>query len=276
MDAEKFKCKKCGKMFDHESVYLRHINRKTDCGIQYTDKYKCDHCGKKFAKKRGLKYHTDHNVCIKNKSKSELFSEIERLKIVNSKLNNEIINKTVSGTNTEFNSSDNNNNNSNNSNNNNHNKIINNPVINNPVIVVPFGSEDYSKISNSDYKKIFDTCFMSVPNLISKIHCNKDIPEHHNIKKTNLRDNMIHIYDGTEWIAQPVCDILEKLYGKATDVLYGKFIELKDHLDDKMIEKFNKYIEKMDTRKCFDKVEDELILVLYNSRNIVNKTHKQK
>lgn len=117
---------------------------------------------------------------------------------------------------------------------------------------------------------------MSVPSLVSKIHCNENFPENHNIKKTNLRDNIIHIYDGNNWIARPLSDTLENLYGNATTFLSGKFEELKDQLDDKIIEKFNRYIEKMDTKKCFEHVEDELVLILYNARNMIKKTHKHK
>lgn len=106
------------------------------------------------------------------------------------------------------------------------------------------------------------------------MHCNDKIPENHNIKKTNLRDNIIHVYDGSDWVAKPLYDTLDDLYGNATSFLSGKFDELKCQLCDKTIEKFNKYIEKMDTKKCFEHVEDEIILILYNARNIVKKTHE--
>ena len=31
----------------------------------------------------------------------------------------------------------------------------------------------------------------------------------------------------------------------------------------------------MDTKKCFDKVEDELVLLMYNTRKMIDKTHKR-
>lgn len=88
--------------------------------------------------------------------------------------------------------------------------------INNPIIILPHGKEDYSEISDEELKKIIGKCFMAVPSLVSKIHCNENHPENHNIKKTNLRDNKIHVYDGDEWIVKSSDDTLEDLYGRAT------------------------------------------------------------
>ena len=43
-----------------------------------------------------------------------------------------------------------------------------------------------------------------------------------------------------------------------------------------MMRKFNRYIEKKDNNKVINKIKDEIKLLLYNNRNIVNKEEPTK
>lgn len=243
----KFSCPKCGKKFRDNFNLKTHLNRKTSCNKK--NKLECGKCKRIFSRNSCLKYHIDHHVCE------------NKIDIVNENTNQ-------SGT---SNSNQNINGDHNNSTNNN---VTNN--ITNPIIVVPFGKENYSKLTDIEYKEIIKQCFRSVPTLVSKLHCNRKIPEHHNIKKTNLRDNLIHVYDGHDWITKPLTETLEDLYDTASVFLTGKFKEIKPKLAPTLAERFMGYIEKMDSSKYFKRVEDELVLILYNARNMVNDTHKNK
>lgn len=245
-----FACPKCYKIFRDNHDLQKHINRKIPCDKDHT--IRCDKCKREFSCKARLKYHTDHNVCKKLS-----------VTIINNKcnINDNDINNNSGTINTG--TIDNSINNS------------MNTTINNPIFVVPFGKEDYSKLSDKEYKDIIKNCFMSVPTLVSKLHCNKKIPEHHNIKKTNLRDNLIHVYDGTNWITKPLAETLEDLYDSASIFLAGKFKKIKPKLMPTLAERFMGYIENMDDSKYFKRVEDELVLILYNARNMINDTHKK-
>jgi hypothetical protein len=61
-------------------------------------------------------------------------------------------------------------------------------------------------------------------------------------------------------------DTLENLYCEVTALLADKFVELKDQLNPPTADKFIKYMEKMDTKKCFEHVVYDLVLMLYNAK----------
>ena len=114
-----YSCEKCGKIFRDKFNYTKHINRKNSC-IK-TNKNTCSNCGKKFARYGGLKYHTDHNVCIK--------------KSFNNNIKNSPTNTINGGNNNTIN---------------NNNNIKNITNIDKQIIVFPFGKEDYNTLFEKD------------------------------------------------------------------------------------------------------------------------------
>jgi hypothetical protein len=73
----------------------------------------------------------------------------------------------------------------------------------------------------------------------------------------------------------PLDDTLEDLYNKNADFLIGKFNEVKDRMTDIAVNRFNEYIERYESAQCLRCVRQPLILLLYNNRDSILKTHKK-
>ena len=53
-----YKCRRCGKLFEHRGDYKRHTTRRYPCKKSSPKpKLKCDHCGKTYSRIDSLKRH---------------------------------------------------------------------------------------------------------------------------------------------------------------------------------------------------------------------------
>lgn len=249
-----FMCEKCKKKFNKKNAYDRHINMKSDCTIR--GKRECTYCGLILSRSSYLFYHM--LVCEKNPNKITK-EEMHKIKInrMKSKINNNNISNNVETNNGNI-----------------ENNIINCDKINiekMEIKITPYGHEDLSKIPDDEIKKMIKSGFQCVPKIVEYVHFNEDMPENHNIYKSNLRDNKILTYNGKKWVSVPLNDTLEDLYNKNADFLVGKFHKLKDQLSDIAQNRFIRYIDKYETKKCFECVKDPLILLLYNNKDMIKK-----
>lgn len=257
---DEYKCEKCGKEFSKKKAYNRHKNMKSDCSIR--GKRECTFCGTIYSRSSYLFYHM--MVCEKNPNKITI-EEMRKIKIDNmqSKTNNNSISNNIET------------NNGNIENNIvNCDKMINNNNINIENVeikITPYGHEDLSKIPDEEIKKMIKAGFQCVPKIVEYVHFNEDTPENHNIYKSNLRDNKLLTYNGKKWVSVPLNDTLEDLYNKNADFLVGKFHKLKDQISDIACDRFTRYIDKYETKKCFECVKDPLILLMYNNKDMIKK-----
>lgn len=142
------------------------------------------------------------------------------------------------------------------------------------VKLLAFGKEDMTHLADEIYKKILNKGFKSVPELVEFVHFNKDKPENHNIYISNMQNNYILVYDGTEWNLKERNDILQQLTDDKIDLLSEKFEALIDRLDDSTINKFNRFIDKKEDDKIIADIKNDLKLILYNKRKIAEKTRE--
>jgi len=140
-----------------------------------------------------------------------------------------------------------------------------------------FGKEDLSFITTDSSKKILNKGFKSIPELIKMIHFNEDKPEYHNIYLPNWRDKSnILVFDGSKWNLENKDDILDDLKDKGIDYIQTKYDELDEHdkKDAIIIKKIKRFLESYDEEEKNDILKKDLLLILYNNRELVEKTRK--
>ena len=232
-----YTCSKCNKTFTRKTEYTRHINRKTPCDKQLVvdGQIKCLNCNKVFKHPSALYYHNKKNVCKK--------IYVNENNIIN---NNQTI----------------------------HNTNVNNTKIDNINInvegfkMVKFGEEDLSSIKDDIYKKILNSGFKSVPNLIQHVHFNPQNPNNQNIYISNMQNTFILVYDGEKWDVKDRDDVIEELMYSKTDHLLEKFDDLIGELPSKAINKFQRFIDKKDDNKIIEKIKKDIKMILYNNRSL--------
>jgi len=243
-----YKCDICLKIWTRKYDYTRHKNRKTPCKIN-----KYDLLIKKIEELEIQNIKIDE-IEKQNKKIEELEKQNIELKslitttsiITNNKIDNNI-----------------------------NNKFDNN--INIIVSPIEFGKEDLSFINNDFSKKILNKGFKSIQELIKIIHFNKDKPEYHNIYLPNWRDKSnILVFDGLKWNLSNKDDILDDLKDKGINYIQKKYEEL-DETDKKdaiIIKKIKRFLESHDDEDKFDILKKDLLFILYNNRDLIEKTRK--
>jgi hypothetical protein len=249
-----FKCSNCDYSSDLKSNVKNHINKKNKCSddakiIEIQSEIICEHCNKKYSTLPNLKRH------LKKCSKNDF---------VNQKTMNGDGAVNVMGDftpNTKFEKNCNNNEVNNTQNN-------NNMTVN--MYLNSYDNTDYSKISDSTYKQILGKNLMIVPKMIESVHCNKNIPENHNVYINNKNGKYAMVYNGEEWEIKNKEHIVDKLIFN-NEYAIEEWIHSINNED--MVEKFNKYIETKEKTGSIGMIKEEIKMLLYNKRNIIKKTN---
>ena len=221
--SSKYRCNKCNKNYKDKSGLWYHNNKNHDVQISQkisqnqpllqptsvenqpkviqsiqeikTSILHCKYCNKYY---KHIQSRWKHEQKCKIKSnneeimelKKELTIEIKEVRELKEQLKDKINNTSQSSTTIT------------NSNNSNTNNNTNNGTINNNYIIA-FGKEDISNILTKKEKyRILNARYKSLEESIKAIHFNKDRPECQNIVITNMRDNLIHIFDGEKFVSQ--------------------------------------------------------------------------
>jgi hypothetical protein len=255
----------------------------------------CSKCKKTYSTKYNLAKHINTNICdkilmrIKDRTCVKchrIFSSVQSLlchdargcknivKFIKSDLENnydnqsDIIKKELEEMKLKIAKLENSNNSIVNSNNNNN--ITNNTTNNVNITITPYYKPN-KYLNNEDIKKILNKGYMSVQELITRMHFNKDHPENHNVYISNKKDWMISYYNGTEWVLDPDTDIIDELYDNNSMFLIEKFGEMNPQLDSATLAKFGRFKDDSDTPKVIKDIKKDIKFILYNKRNIVAK-----
>ncbi len=247
-------CSICNYTSQKREHVLRHQKRKKSCGRG--DKYiienkidvVCDYCFKKFSCDANLKNHM-FNSCKKryivmNNEIQELRSQVKNI------TNNNIMS----------------NSNNNNNNNNNNNVVL---VVNN------YENTSLEKITDDIYTKILSKDvepYQIIPRLIEKIHFNKDIPENHNIYNSNKSRNNkhLHVFRNGHWeITDRQNEISNIIHEKENNI--GDWVKINKDLYPEAAQVFYDYLETRNEPDNEKIVKDEVDILLYNGKNVINK-----
>jgi hypothetical protein len=160
-------------------------------------------------------------------------------------------------------------------NNNNINNINNNLYVN----INSLGKEDLSHITGKDYKKYVSGFFTGFIKFIEKIHFDKNMPENHNIYITNLKSKYTTIYDNEnkKWLTKNKDEIIDNLIRKNYNILDGKCDEFEEkEINEDVIKKFRTFQKNYIDEESQKNTKDNVMLLLYNNRDKVEKVKKIK
>ena len=138
--------------------------------------------------------------------------------------------------------------------------------------LVAYKETDMSHLTEQDYLYCLNRSNMCIPNLIKKIHFNPKKPENHNIYISNIKNKYVMIYDGKKWNLENRNDAIDELIDNNESVLeqqLEEWIENGKQYPD-IMKKFNRYLEKKEKDTVINKIKEEIKLILFNNRKVVN------
>ena len=144
-------------------------------------------------------------------------------------------------------------------------------VMNN-IKLLSYSETDRSHLTDNDILKCLKHSNFCIPHLIEKIHFDKKKPENHNVYISNLKNKYVMIYDGNKWICNDRDDQINSLIDDNEGIMEYKIEEWVENGNKypKMMKKFNRYVEIRDNNIVINKIKDEIKLLLYNNRHMVN------
>ena len=119
----------------------------------------------------------------------------------------------------------------------------NNGTINNNIIM-KFGNVNINDVlSNKQIMSILHKPFISVEECIKMIHFNEKLPQYNNIYITNLKDDLVYVYDGTRFTTTTKTDTIYDMITNYTDQIELSFDDNKDKLTEYKIKCVENYLE---------------------------------
>jgi hypothetical protein len=277
-------CNICGKEFKYKSEFERHKNKKLPC--KKKEDLIHDIYNKLLIDYKELKYKNDllkeQNDILKDKNEflkienNNLKEKINKIELKFKKIKLTENNKKELSNNTINNNSNNTiNNNSNNTININSNNTINiNPIIS-------FGKEDLSFIDKNKSNYILSKGFQSIQEFVKTVHFNSEKKEYHNVYIPNWRDKRkILVYNDNKWEMRDYQEVLEELKNNGIDFIQTKFEELSDEFKtDRKFKNLQKFLDQyndLDDEEIETNIDNDLLLILYNHRDLVCKKISNK
>jgi len=232
--------------------------------------YKCEFCNKIYVHNQSLFKHS--KTCKEKKKEDEVKdSMVELVKLLNKQLNDQNVNfqKELTKRDEQLKKQ-----------NKQIDELIKKAGINisttnvmNNIKLLSYSETDRSHLTDKDIIKCLKHSNFCIPHLIEKIHFDKNKPQNHNVYISNLKNKYIMIYDGNKWVCKDRDEQLMNLIDDNEGIFEYKIEEwIQDgNKFPKMMKKFNTYVGIKDNNMVINKIKDEIKLLLYNNRNIVNK-----
>ncbi len=219
----------------------------------------CKYCNKSY---KHIQSRWKHEQKCKVKSnddqimelKKELTNEIKEVRELKEQLKEKINNTQIT---------------SNVNNSNNTNTLNNKGTINNNYIIA-FGKEEINNILTEKEKyRILNARYKSLEESIKAIHFNKDRPEYQNIYISNMRDNLIHTFDGDKFVSQVKHGTINQLIDNHMESIEESLDNSREKLNPKTIDIIEKLIEKIndESTELYDEENDKKYLNYKNYKN---------
>jgi len=145
--------------------------------------------------------------------------------------------------------------------------------IQNNIKLLAYKDTDISNITDKNIISCMNHSNMCVPYLIKMIHLDPKKPENHNVYISNLKNGYIMVYDGDKWDTLNREEIIE-------DMINDRECLIQDRVEDWLengknypiiMKKFERYLEKKEKDAVLNKIKEEIKLMLFNNRNMINK-----
>lgn len=163
-------------------------------------------------------------------------------------------------------------------NNNISNSNINTGVVNN--ITVQFGRETTEGLTRKEKLHILQAGTRSLLECIKTLHFEPNRPEYHNVYVSNLRSNIGMIFKDNRFMVESIETIVDDLVDNRLYDVENLLQELADTLPDSKVRRVQAMVERMKNEEASNTDKDfvrelktEIVRLLYNYRDVVNKTH---
>ncbi len=226
--------------------------------------YLCKYCDNEFSRADNLKRHMD-KFCKKNitgeiealDSQLALKERQLRLQKVDRKIQGSTTTQTIMGNNNTTTTTTTNN--------------TNNITVN----ILPYEQTDISHLTDRDYQRAFNRASMCVPQILEKIHFDPEQPQNHNVYISSMNNKYIKLHDGERWNLRDREETLEDLFADAEYMLENKletWQEEEDPKSERATKKFQIYLEVKEKAALYNKIKQELKLLLFNNRSLITET----
>jgi hypothetical protein len=266
-------CIRCGYSTRFKTSLTKHMVKKKPCiannilssivdkqNLSKDQLHVCK-CGKKYSHISSLSRHS--KLCEIYQEHKYIITSMHRLEkeVADIKKNdNHVI------TTNNLNSNNNNNNNSNNNNNN---------TMNNTIVVNNFGHEDISHLSPQFLEKCLFYMSMGVKSLTHVIHLDKNKPENHTIKVTNIKSPFVSVIKDGKWIYKDKDEALSELISKENDILKSHYeeneVDMKRKWTEHKLEVVKRWLDRLDDedKELWMRLKKEIFLILVNNRDVL-------
>jgi hypothetical protein len=150
--------------------------------------------------------------------------------------------------------------------NNTNNGLINN----NNVILVAYGKEDMGKIDQKEILKALHDGFFSSVSLTKSVHFNPKYPEYHNVFISNIKNRYAMMYIDGKWTLTLKGNLINQLYEDKKSFIEENFEEFVKSLPESRKRALHKWLEADDEDQKVKDIKEQLKLLLYNSRDVID------
>ena len=135
--------------------------------------------------------------------------------------------------------------------------------------ILNYNNTDYDHLTDKDYLICLKDNNHCVKRLIEKVHFDKDKKENHNIYISNIKNNYVMVYSEGQWTLVDRTKQITDLYDKneyELETWYDNYKEKYPHI----VKSFTRYLKnKEEDDDLLNDIKDQVILMLYNKRNVV-------
>ena len=158
--------------------------------------------------------------------------------------------------------------------NNNNTHINNNNVT---VNILPYEQTDVSHLTDRDYQRAFNRAAMCVPQILEKIHFDPEKPENHNVYISSMNNKYIKLHNGDRWNLRDREETIEDLFADAEYMLENKLETWQEEeapKTERATKKFQIYLEVKEKAAMYNKIKQELKMLLFNNRSLITETNQ--
>jgi hypothetical protein len=127
---------------------------------------------------------------------------------------------------------------------------------------------DYSHLTEYDYLNCIRECNYCVKALIERVHFNQIKPENMNIYISNIKGDYAMVYKQDKWQIVNKKTQIDDIFDYNEVILENWYDESKEKFPD-IIHSFNRYLQNKDKSDIINDVKKQIIVMLYNNRNMI-------
>jgi hypothetical protein len=138
--------------------------------------------------------------------------------------------------------------------------IINNQI--NNIQLLNYKDTDISHLQSYHYINCLKRVNNGIKTMIENIHYNPDKPENMNIYISNLKNRYVMVYENDKWELR---DYFDNIY-EHKEMLLEEWIANEKDKYPELIEKFKKYLNNKENNSIYNKIKEDIKLMMYNNR----------